>query len=224
MAFFVLMAVHLWRVRKDGLAVGDADHARDLTERALEVAHRDAPASVGVGVAPIVPADAHWLNDGRRVLGVVDTEDGPGHVRNPEDEVFAWPHLLIRHQVVALVVCAVVLGMGILWEAPLRELANPNLTPEPAKAPWYFVGLQELLAHFDPLVAGVLAPAMLVLGLVVLPYADRNPSRRAEHRRVGLTLFWILFGALAVLTVIGALFRGPGWAFVLPWEHLYFEP
>jgi quinol-cytochrome oxidoreductase complex cytochrome b subunit len=224
MAFFLLMAVHLWRVRKDGLAVGDADHARDVTERALEVARRDAATTVGVGVAPIVPADAHWLNDGRRVLGVVDTEEGPGHVRNPDDEVFAWPHLLIRHQVVALVVCAVVLGMGILWEAPLRELANPNLTPEPAKAPWYFVGLQELLAHFDPLVAGVLAPAMLVLGLVVLPYADRNPSRRAEHRRVGLTLFWILFGALAVLTVIGALFRGPGWAFVLPWEHLYFEP
>jgi quinol-cytochrome oxidoreductase complex cytochrome b subunit len=221
MAFFLLMAVHLWRVRKDGLAVGDADMAHDVTERAVEAAHRPA---VGVGVAPLVPADAHWLADGRRVLGVVDTEEGPGHVRDPEDEVFSWPHLLVRHQVVALVVSAVVLAMGILWEAPLRELANPNLTPEPAKAPWYFVGLQELLAHFDPLVAGVLAPAMLVLALVVLPYADRNPSRRAEHRRIGLALFWLLFGALAVLTVIGALFRGPGWAFVLPWEHLYFEP
>jgi quinol-cytochrome oxidoreductase complex cytochrome b subunit len=86
------------------------------------------------------------------------------------------------------------------------------------------VGLQELLAHFDPLVAGVLAPGILVAALVLLPYVDRNPSRRPEHRRVALTLFWLIFGALAVLTVIGALFRGPGWGFVLPWEHLYFEP
>jgi quinol-cytochrome oxidoreductase complex cytochrome b subunit len=117
-----------------------------------------------------------------------------------------------------------VLALGIAFEAPLRELANPNVTPEPSKAPWYFVGLQELLAHFDPLVAGVLAPGILVAALVLLPYVDRNPSRRPEHRRVALTLFWLIFGALAVLTVIGALFRGPGWGFVLPWEHLYFEP
>jgi quinol-cytochrome oxidoreductase complex cytochrome b subunit len=214
-AFFAIMAVHLWRLRKDGLAVGDPDVARDVTERATE--------AVRAPQAP-VPADARWLADGRRVLGVVETDDGPGHVRQPEDEVFAWPHLLIRHQVVALAVIALVLALGIAFEAPLRELANPNVTPEPSKAPWYFVGLQELLAHFDPLVAGVLAPGILVAALVLLPYVDRNPSRRPEHRRVALTLFWLIFGALAVLTVIGALFRGPGWGFVLPWEHLYFEP
>jgi quinol-cytochrome oxidoreductase complex cytochrome b subunit len=206
------MAVHLWRLRKDGLAVGDPDVARDVTRRATEAAR-----------APVA-ADARWLPDGRRVLGVVDTEDGPGHARDPETEVFAWPHLLIRHQVVALAVIALVLALGIAFEAPLRELANPNLTPEPSKAPWYFVGLQELLAHFDPLVAGVLAPAVLVGALLLLPYVDRNPSRRPEDRRVALVLFWTLFLALVVLTVIGALFRGPGWGFVLPWEHLYFEP
>jgi quinol-cytochrome oxidoreductase complex cytochrome b subunit len=216
MAFAALMAVHLWRLRKDGLAVGDPEVARDVTARAEEAAR--------VRPTPTVPAGAHWLADGRRVLGVVETEDGPGHARDPEEEVFSWPHLLVRHQVVALAVTALVLAMGIAWEAPLRELANPNLTPEPAKAPWYFVGLQELLAHFDPLVAGVLAPAALVAALVVLPYVDRNPSRRPGDRRVARTLFWLLFGALAVLTVIGALFRGPGWGFVLPWEHLYFEP
>ena len=211
-AFFALMAVHLWRLRKDGLAVGDVAVARDATERATEAVR-----------AP-VPDEATWLPDGRRVLGVVEPEQGPGHARSPDDEVFAWPHLLIRHQVVALAVIALVLAMGIAFEAPLRELANPNLTPEPAKAPWYFVGLQELLAHFDPLVAGVLAPAVLVGALLILPYVDRNPSRRPEHRRVALFLFWALFIALAVLTVIGAFFRGPGWGFVLPWEHLYFEP
>ncbi len=211
-AFFALMAVHLWRLRKDGLAVGDPDVAHDVTTRATEA------------VRTPVAADAHWLADGRRVLGVVETEDGPGHAREPEHEVFAWPHLLIRHQVVALAVIALVLALGIAFEAPLRELANPNVTPEPSKAPWYFVGLQELLAHFDPLVAGVLAPAVLVGALLLLPYVDRNPSRRPEDRRVALVLFWTIFLALVVLTVIGALFRGPGWGFVLPWEHLYFEP
>ncbi len=211
-AFFLLMAVHLWRLRKDGLAVGDVDKvAHDVTARADD---HD---------LSLVTSET-WLPDGRRVLGVVDTEQGPGHARVPEDEVFAWPHLIIRHQVVALAACALVLALGVAFEAPLRELANPNLTPEPSKAPWYFVGLQELLAHFDPLVAGVLAPGVLVAALVALPYIDRNPSRRPQDRRVALIVFWSLFTALAVLTVIGALFRGPGWGFVLPWEHLYFEP
>ncbi len=210
-AFFLLMAVHLWRLRKDGLAVGDPPEAYDVTERAVDA-------------VPTITPDTVWLADGKRVLGVVEMEQGPGHPREPENEVFAWPHLLIRHQVVALAVCALVLALGVAFEAPLRELANPNLTPEPAKAPWYFVGLQELLAHFDPLIAGVLAPGLLVAALVALPYIDRNPSRRPEHRRIAQVVFWTLFIALAVLTVIGALFRGPGWGFVLPWEHLYFEP
>jgi quinol-cytochrome oxidoreductase complex cytochrome b subunit len=206
-AFFLLMAVHLWRLRKDGLAVGDAPEAYDITERATE------HASARVSRRPT-----------ERVLGVVETDGGPGHPRSPDDEVFAWPHLLVRHQVVALAVCVVVLALGIAFEAPLRELANPNVTPEPSKAPWYFVGLQELLAHFDPLVAGVLAPGLIVAALVALPYIDRNPSRLARRRRLALLVFWILFLALVVLTVIGALFRGPGWGFVLPWQHLYFEP
>jgi quinol-cytochrome oxidoreductase complex cytochrome b subunit len=210
-AFFALMAVHLWRLRKDGLAVGDAPVAHDVTARVT-----DAPLTLD--------EDTRWLPDGRRVLGVVPTDGGPGHVRVPDDEVFSWPHLVVRHQVVALAVCALVLAIGVAFDAPLRELANPNLTPEPSKAPWYFVGLQELLAHFDPLVAGVLVPGVLVAALVALPYVDRNPSRRPADRRVALGIFWALFIALAVLTVIGALFRGPGWAFVLPWEHLYFEP
>jgi quinol-cytochrome oxidoreductase complex cytochrome b subunit len=211
-AFFALIAVHLWRLRKDGLAIGDAPRA---TSAAPEPAARDE--------APIAD-DATWLPDGRRVLGVVESEGAPRRPRTVVDEVFSWPSLIVRHQVVALAVCALVIALGVAFEAPLRDLANPNLTPEPSKAPWYFVGLQELLAHFDPLVAGVLAPAALVGALVVLPYVDRNPSRLPRDRKVALLLFWTLFSALAVLTIIGAFFRGPGWAFVLPWQHLYFEP
>ena len=214
-AFAMLIAVHLWRLRKDGLAVGEPPHAHDVTQRAGEPTSGSDPVRVDV---PIV------LADGRRVLGVIRTDEVPGKVRDPASEVFSWPAMIIRHQVIALAVCALVLALGIAFEAPLRDIANPSLTPEPSKAPWYFVGLQELLAHFDPLVAGVLAPGALIVALVALPYVDRNPSREPRDRKVALLLFWLIFLALVVLTIIGAFFRGPGWGFVLPWVHLYFEP
>lgn len=199
--FFLLMAVHLWRVRKDGPSTGEPPVAHD-------------PTVSGSGSR----------SQGRRVLGVVDQGAATGHPRDPDHEVFTWPHLIVRHQVVALAVTALVIAMGIAFEAPLRELANPDVTPQPSKAPWYFVGVQELLAHFDPLVAGVFFPAVLIGALLVLPWVDRNPSRRPEDRRVALMVFGLLFGAVFVLTVIGAFFRGPGWGFVLPWVELYFEP
>jgi menaquinol-cytochrome c reductase cytochrome b/c subunit len=141
-----------------------------------------------------------------------------------DEEVFAWPHLLIRHQVVALATTAVVIAMGVFFDAPLRDHANANLTPEPAKAPWYFVGIQELLAHFDPVIAGVMAPAALLFLLAAIPYVDRDPAHLPGERRVAVSLFSVIALAAVVLTIVGALFRGPGWAFVLPWEHLYFEP
>ena len=124
---------------------------------------------------------------------------------------------------VALGVATVVLALGVPFAAPLRGLANPNLTPEPAKAPWYFAGLQELLSHFDPLVAGILVPIGAVLTLVLLPYIDRNPSTVARQRKVAIVVFsgWSLIAV--VLTVIGTFFRGPGWQFVAPWTHWYVE-
>jgi len=85
----------------------------------------------------------------------------------------------------------------------LRGLANPNVTPEPAKAPWYFAGLQELLSRFDPLVAGILVPAGAVLAFVLLPYIDRNPATEARNRKVAVTLFTILLVIAVVLTVVG---------------------
>ena len=137
--------------------------------------------------------------------------------------MFTWPHLLVRHVVVGLGVAAVVLGLGVAFAAPLKGLANPNLTPEPSKAPWYFDGLQELLSHFDPLVAGILIPAGAVLLLVLLPYLDRNPATEARNRKVAVLTFGGLVAIAVALTVVGALFRGPGWRFVAPWTHLYLE-
>lgn len=202
-AFFVLLTVHLWRVRKDGFALAPWRRTR---------AERD-----GAPRAPASPPE-------RRSLGTVAVPADRAKLRAPEDEVFSWPHLIVRHQVVALATIALCIALGVAFEAPLREMANPNLTPEPAKAPWYFVGLQELLAHFDPVVAGVIAPAVLVLALLALPYVDRNPHRHPRSRRLARYTFLSMVLAVFVLTVIGAFFRGPGWVFVLPWEHFYFEP
>ncbi len=199
--FGVVLSVHIWRVRKDGFAPsgtsGDADFVTDESSTP--------PARV-------------------RSLGVVEAPSDAVHARSTEAEVFTWPHLLIRHQVIALATMALVIAMGIAFDAPLREHANANLTPEPAKAPWYFVGIQELLAHFDPLVSGVLAPAALLLLLAALPYFDRDPAHLPGDRRVAISIFGVVGVTAFVLTIIGAFFRGPGWAFVLPWQHLYFEP
>ena len=102
--------------------------------------------------------------------------------------------------------------LGVAFAAPLRGLANPNLTPEPAKAPWYFAGLQELLSHFDPLVAGILVPVGAVLTLVLLPYIDRNPATVARHRKVAIVLFSGLLAIAVVLTVDRHVLPRPGLA------------
>jgi quinol-cytochrome oxidoreductase complex cytochrome b subunit len=219
-AFSVLLSIHVWRVRKDGFAVGDVngDASSDVTADRASGAHE------GASVAPTTTATQPDPPRRVRTLGVVRTDAADVHARSSAREVFAWPHLIVRHQVVALFTCVVVLAMGVAFDAPLRDFANPSVTPEPAKAPWYFVGVQELLAHFDPLVAGVLAPAALIVLLAALPYVDRDPARLPRERRVAVSLFLMLAMIAVGLTVTGAFFRGPGWAFVLPWQHLYFEP
>jgi quinol-cytochrome oxidoreductase complex cytochrome b subunit len=209
---FVAVSVHIWRVRKDGFAVKRSSvgtFAEEATDR------EPVP-----GPEQAVPE----LYGGRvRLLGVVDRESVTAEARPVDDTVFTWPHLVVRHVVVALGVCATVLTLGVLFAAPLRGLANPNLTPEPAKAPWYFAGLQELLSHFDPLVAGILVPAGAVVAMLVLPYIDRNPATEARSRKVGVVLFTVLLAVGVVLTVVGTFFRGPGWQWVSPWNHWYVE-
>jgi len=204
----VMLAVHIWRVRKDGFAV-ERPSAGAFAEEATNRAPADAPAAL--------------YGDRTRLLGVVDRESVTAEDRPVADTVFTWPHLLVRHVVVGLGVSAVVLGLGVAFAAPLKGLANPNLTPEPSKAPWYFDGLQELLSHFDPLVAGILIPAGAVVLLVLLPYLDRNTATEARNRKVAVLTFGGLVAIAVTLTVLGALFRGPGWRFVVPWTHLYLE-
>jgi quinol-cytochrome oxidoreductase complex cytochrome b subunit len=236
----LMLTVHIWRVRKDGFAVARstvgafAEEATDRPAPALEpvaapaaavaVPVSSAAAPAAAAAAAPMAAAAPELYGGRvRLLGVVDRESVTEEARPVDDTVFTWPHLLVRHVVVALGTAAVVLALGVAFSAPLRGLANPNVTPEPAKAPWYFAGLQELLSRFDPLVAGILVPAGAVLALVLLPYIDRNPDTRASHRKVAIVLFSMLLAIAVVLTVIGVFFRGPGWKFIAPWTHSYIE-
>jgi quinol-cytochrome oxidoreductase complex cytochrome b subunit len=216
----LILTVHIWRVRKDGFAV-DRTHAGAFGEEATE-RHESAPAAAAAA-APMASAAPELYGGRVRLLGVVDRESVTEADRPVDDTVFTWPHLLVRHVVVALGTAAVVLALGVLFSAPLRDIANPNVTPEPAKAPWYFAGLQELLSRFDPLVAGILVPAGAVLVLLMLPYIDRNPDTRASHRKVAVLLFSALLVIAIVLTVIGTFFRGPGWQLIAPWTHSYIE-
>ena len=162
---------------------------------------------------------------GRRVLGIVPGSPAAGERKVPEEQqlVMVWPHLLVRQAVAALVVLIVTLVVSLLFDAPLREIANPNVTPNPEKAPWYFIGLQELLSHFHPVVAGVLVPGAIIVGLVALPYLDRNPARRPRLRKVAVWTFTIFLVAWIALTLIGFAFRGPDWAWVWPWDEWYGE-
>ena len=158
-----------------------------------------------------------------RLLGVVPREIVQREEQDPDDTVFTWPHFLIRHVVVAAVTIAIVFLLAILFDAPLKDIANPSLTPQEAKAPWYFAGLQELLAHLQPMVAGILIPGAAVLFLFALPYLDRSKGWRIRERKMVVIVFTVLAVAAVVLTVVGAFFRGPGWSWVLPWHHLYLE-
>ena len=124
--------------------------------------------------------------------------------------------------VVAAVAIAIVFASPLAFDAPLKDIANPSLTPQEAKAPWYFAGLQELLAHLQPMVADPDPGAALVF-LIALPYLDRGEGWRIRDRKMVVIVLTVLALAALVLTVVGAFFRGPGWSWVWPWDHLYLE-
>jgi quinol-cytochrome oxidoreductase complex cytochrome b subunit len=161
----------------------------------------------------------------KRILGVVPGKPAVGDRKElvEGDNVMVFPHLIVRHVVATLVVLLIVMVIALFFDAPLREIANPTNTPNPEKAPWYFAALQELLALFHPLVAGVLVPSAIILGLVALPYIDRNPSLNPKYRQVARTAFTVFMVLWIVLTLIGFMFRGENWSWVWPWEEWHGE-
>src|SRR3954467_1023183 len=180
---------------------------------------RQAPAPTGN-----VPEPKKGAQEKHRLLALVPPEGIQRVEREQGDRINVWPHLLIEEFVAMFVLLALLVIFTTFINAPLRELANPNLTPNPSKAPWYFLGLQELLRYFHPMVGGITIPTFILVGLAAVPFVDRNPSIKPGDRKIAITLFTLLFMFGAVLTIIGSFFRGPGYNWVWPWtQGVFFE-
>ena len=160
----------------------------------------------------------------QRLLAVVKPEAIQKIERQPMDRVNVWPHLMAAEFVALLVVMLALTLFSTIVDAPLRQLANFNQTPNPSKAPWYFLGLQELLRYWHPQVAGVTIPTVIIIALFAAPFIDRNPSNRPDDRKLAIVLFTFFVISFAVLNTIGMFFRGPGFNFVFPWDGgIFFE-
>ena len=199
-AAFGMVTVHLWRIRKDG-GLSRPDETGDVVE---QIALADLPTNKSYGLMELARGTTPQVG------------------KNPEDEVFSWPHLVFRELLLFLLVVVVLLFLAIFWNAPLEEFANPIHPPNPAKAPWYFLGLQELVSY-SALWGGVVVPGLLVSVLLLLPYIDRKRHGVgrwfARERVVANTLFTICLVVAIVLTIIGSVFRGPNWSWQEPWKQ-----
>jgi hypothetical protein len=148
-------------------------------------------------------------------------------------EVHVWPYLLRIEFLAAIIVTLILMVWSITLNAPLEEPANPTLTMNPSKAPWYFLGLQEMLVYFDPWIAGVVMPSLIIVGLIVVPYIDANPLGNGyyTYKQRKFAIWTFIFGFIVLwvtMIVIGTLIRGPGWMWFWPgmtWDHnrLVFE-
>jgi hypothetical protein len=160
----------------------------------------------------------------QRLLTVVKSGSIQQTRAEAADKVHVWPHLLVIEFASILSLMAFTTIFSALVKAPLLGLADVNATPNPSKAPWYFLGLQELLTMFHPMVAGVTIPGVALGVLAITPYIDKNPSNRPSDRKFAITMMTIFMMMWAVLVIIGSFFRGPGFNFVYPWnDGIFFE-
>src|SRR6266704_5679638 len=166
-----------------------------------------------------------WYSMREAVLNDRRIAAGQGPIEKAEsDRVWVWPDLVYT-ELISLILCSVVLIVwSILLKAPLEQPANPANTPNPSKAPWYFLGLQEMLVYFDPWLAGVVLPSLIIVGLICIPYIDKNPKGNGYYtfteRRAEITIFLFGFAVLwASLIVLGTFLRGPNWNFFGPFEY-----
>jgi menaquinol-cytochrome c reductase cytochrome b/c subunit len=133
------------------------------------------------------------------------------------DKVYTWPHLLLVEFVALLAAGALLLVVSFFLDAPLGSLANVNEVPAINKAPWYFMGLQELLRYFHPMIGGVTMPGVVVVLLMAIPYVDKNPSAQPENRKLANLAFTFFMTFWGVLVIIGSFIRGAGYEWVWPW-------
>jgi hypothetical protein len=194
-----------------------------------------APAAAGGGAGPagraaaataVAPAPTGTGPGGhtQRLLTVVKSGSIQQARAEAQDKVHTWPHLLSIEFAALLSMTAFVTLFSALVKAPLLGLADTNQTPNPSKAPWYFLGLQELLTMYTPMVAGVTIPGIALVLLALTPYYDKNPSQKPSDRKFAISMLTIFMMLWAILVIIGSFFRGEGFNFVFPWnEHIFFE-
>lgn len=142
------------------------------------------------------------------------------------DKVLVWPYLVRIEFLMTLLVLVILTIWSFSIDAPLEEPANPALTPNPSKAPWYFLGLQEMLVYFDPWIAGVMLPSIIIIGMMAMPYIDINPKGNGyytfKERKFAVSAFGFGFALWIALIIVGTFLRGPGWNFFMPWT--YWDP
>ena len=201
----------------DAEAGGGGGGAVAVADRVAEVVQAP-PAAAGV------PLGAGPGGHTQRLLTVVKSGSIQEVKASPVDKVHTWPHLLAGEFVASLVCLAFTFVFSIFVNAPLLQLANINQTPNPSKAPWYFLGLQELLTMFHPMIAGVTIPGVGIIVLIFAPYIDKNPSNKPEDRKFATSLMTVHLMFWSVLVIIGSFFRGPGFNFTLPWrDGVFFD-
>lgn len=153
----------------------------------------------------------------------LESGEKPLEYHEPEDKILVWPDLVMV-EFISLILCmALLLVWSIAINAPLEEPANPAATPNPSKAPWYFLGLQEMLVYFDPWLAGVVFPTVIIIGLMAIPYLDINPKGSGYYsfkdRKMSIFIFVFGFAILWIMMIFtGTFLRGPGWNFFGPFE------
>jgi quinol-cytochrome oxidoreductase complex cytochrome b subunit len=208
----LLVAVHFWRIRKDGglsrPAGSDAPEA--------QIRYPEAVAGKREGLA------ARAKLEKLRTYGVMGVVRGPfTKIGNtPDNTVYSWPYLFVAELFCFAITVLGVLVMALLFDAPLESPADPTHPPNPSKAPWYFLGLQEMVSY-SAFWGGVGIPGIMVALLLLLPYLDRGSRGTgvwfSRHRALAISLFLFFVLANLVLMVIGTFFRGPNWALVTPW-------
>ncbi|HJM82886.1 MAG TPA: cytochrome b N-terminal domain-containing protein [Nitrospinota bacterium] len=207
-----LIGLHFFRIRKDG---GLSIPHKDLEERRKNESGKIKEASAAA-IQPEPVKTYHLMALMNDKTPVVATED------KPYDEIFTWPHLVVRLVLCFLVVFTALFVISFIADGPLETVANPSVTPNPAKAAWYFLGLQELLVYFDPWLAGVVLPSLIISGLVLICYVDAHQDAQGglhfSKRAFSVIFFLVGFIAWFALIIFGEFFRGPGWQLYFPWE------
>jgi hypothetical protein len=161
-----------------------------------------------------------FRNDDRMAAGQPPIEGTPEEA----EKTWVWPDLVYTELLAMVIGMIILVVWSLALKAPIEEPANPARTPNPSKAPWYFLGLQEMLVYFDPWLAGVVFPSLIIVGLMAIPFIDTNPRGNGyftfKERRVEITIF--LFGFLILwvnMVMLGTFLRGPNWNFFGPYEY-----